>query len=195
MKKVSTKNAFHWGPCHYFICFLYPCLNKQGSTSSTHINTYFYLMFVLLAYLSNWVYSFHLPFSFPNHYFFGLLVAIKRTGSFFHKFYQDVFEMSTYSYDHDAYEPSITVPASFLLFLISSSHFSTVWLHMVHRLPQSQRAVFTTHNSSMLTMAQPGTPLRTGQGELGLRTLSLQMESIQPPGQPLLFVFPLASLD
>ena len=97
MKKVSTKNAFHWGPCHYFICFLYPCLNKQGSTSSTHINTYFYLMFVLLAYLSNWVYSFHLPFSFPNYYFFGLLVAIKRTGSFFHKFYQDVFEMSTYS--------------------------------------------------------------------------------------------------
>ena len=89
--------------------------------------------------------------------------------------------MSSWSfcYDHDAYEPSITVPTSFLiLFLISSSHFSTVWLHMVHRFPQSQRAVFTTHSYSMLTMAQPGTPLRTGQGELGLRTLSVFADEV-----------------
>ena len=109
--------------------------------------------------------------------------------------------MSSWSfyYDHDAYEPSITVPHQLLniilffycsgfchtlkwnshgftsvcfliLFLISSSHFPTVWLHMVHWLPQSQRAVFTTHGYSMLTMAQSGTPLRTGQGELGLQT-------------------------
>ena len=49
---------------------------------------------------------------------------------------------------------------------------------MVHRFPQSQRAVFTTHSYSMLTMAQPGTPLRTGQGELGLRTLSVFADEV-----------------
>ena len=30
----------------------------------------------------------------------------------------------------------------------------------------------------MLTMEQPGTPLRTGQGELGLRTLSVFADEV-----------------
>ena len=110
--------------------------------------------------------------------------------------------LSVCHHGHSAMTMMPTNPASLcptslsILFLISSSHFSTVWLHMVYQLPQFQRAVFTTHGYSVLTMAQPGTPLRTGQGELGLRTsFCLQMESIQPPCQPLLFAFPLASLD
>ena len=108
--------------------------------------------------------------------------------------------MSSWSfyYEHDAYEPSITVPHQLLNIILNIifSFFNSLTAHgtLASTVPKScfyHPWLFSVNHGTVWDPTQ-NWARRTWPSDL---FLSLQMESIQPPCQPLWFAFPLASLD
>ena len=87
LQSMGSQRVGHdWAASFTFFYIFTLTFNKQGSPSSTHIDTYFYLIFVLLIYFSNWGCPLHLPVFPMVTSLIGLLVAIKGTDSCFLNF-------------------------------------------------------------------------------------------------------------
>lgn len=97
MKKASTNNVFHWGPCHYFICLLYPYL-QQARISFFNSHRHIFLFDSCLVHLFS---QLRLPSSFAIQFppllllWLVFLLQSKEQIVVFSLIFQDTFEIST----------------------------------------------------------------------------------------------------